>query len=111
MQFFIITLFNKKIALFKYLYINYTNYFTMPNHINSFVVKITENPIGGKITQDIILKSPILISDSVSDSVSDHVSDPDSVYEYNSDDHNNIYEQVYQQAYAYYSSIFSLNRS
>ena len=81
----------------------------MPNHIDSFVVKITENPIGGKITQDIILKSPILIYES--ESVYDSNPISDSVSESKSDDYNNIYDQVYQQAYAYYSSIFSLNRS
>lgn len=81
----------------------------MPNNINSFAIKPTENPIGGKIIQEIILKPPILISKSVSDS------DPDPIYdslsESKSTEQNIIYDRVYQEAYALYSTLFSLNRN
>ena len=64
----------------------------MPRFCDSFTVKPTVNPIGGHITQDIIISTKI---------INNHNINIDPLI------HNDTYQQVYESAYAYYLNIFS----
>lgn len=62
----------------------------MPRFCDSFTVKPTVNPIGGHVTQDIIISTKINNNDNIN---------------INPLIHNDTYQQVYESAY--YLNIFS----